>query len=101
MEDIELQIKDKRTGLRNLLDILNVKQKEVINLNHEIEKETAELKLLEKILKVNRAMEDLKNYPDDFKEGLKTWSRKRLQVLYIDMSDEEIDMLHERLHSRN
>ncbi len=99
MDDTELQIKNKRTELKNLLDQLSVKQKELTTINHKIEKVTSELKLLDKILKVDRAVNDLDNYPDDFIKGLKTWGRKRLNILYSDMTDEELDMLYERIRT--
>ena len=51
------------------------------------------------ILKIDRAVDELlNNYPKDFKNGLKAWSRTRLKVLYNDMNTEEIDMLYERIH---
>lgn len=98
-EDKGLEIIQKRMDLKNLTDQAAVKQKDLKHLNEKIEKEKGELKFLEMILKIDRAMEDLKNYPKDFVTGLKTWSRTRLKVLYSDMNDEEIDMLYERIHS--
>ena len=68
------------------------------HINERIEKETRELQLLEMILKVDRAADELNNYPKDLKNGLKTLSRKRLKTLYSDMNDEEIDTLYERIH---
>lgn len=98
MADRGLEIIQKRMDLKNLLDQAAAKQRDLNHLNERIEKETRELRLLEMILKVDRAMDDLDNYPKDFKDGLKTWSRERLKVLYNDMSNEEIDMLYERIH---
>lgn len=98
MADRGLEIIRKRMDLKNLVDQAVAKQKDLNYLNEKIEKETRELKLLEMILKVDQAVEELKNYPKDFHKGLKTWSRKRLKVLYSDMNDEEIDMLYERIH---
>jgi len=66
-------------------------------LNEEIEKEKRELGLQEKILKIDRAIDELQNYPRDFKKDIKTWPRSKLKSLYSDMDDEEIDMLFERL----
>lgn len=98
VEDKGLEIIRKRMDLGNLMDQAAAKQKDLKYLNERIEKEKGELRLLEMMLKVDRAMEDLNNYPGDFKEGLKTWSRERLKVLYSDMDKEEIDMLYERIH---
>lgn len=98
MADRGLEIIRKRTDLKNLMDQAAAKQKDLNHLNEKIEKETRELQFLEMMLKVDRAVDDLNNYPKDFKNGLKTWSRKRLKTLYSDMNDEEIDMLYERIH---
>lgn len=97
MEDKGLEIIQKRRNLKNLLDQATAKQKDLNHLNEMIEKDTRDLQLLEMMLKVDRAMDDLNNYPKEFIDGLKTWSRKRLNVLYSDMSGEEIDMLYERI----
>ena len=98
MADRGLEIIRKRMDLKNLLDQVVAKRNDLNRLNEMIEKETRELQLLEMILKVDRAVDELNNYPKDFKDGLKTWSRERLKVLYNDMSNEEIDMLYERIH---
>ena len=98
MVDRGLEIIRKRMDLKNLLDQVVAKRNDLNRLNEMIEKETRELQLLEMILKVDRAVDELNNYPKDFKDGLKTWSRERLKVLYNDMSNEEIDMLYERIH---
>jgi len=64
-------------------------------LNERIEKERLELKDLETMLRIDRAMEDLGNYTKDFKDSL---SREKLTILFNDMSEEEINMLYDRLH---
>jgi len=97
MTDRGLEIIRKRMDLKNLLDQAAAKQKDLNHINERIEKETIELRLLEKILKVDRAIEELNNYPKDLKNGLGTWSRDKLKSLYSDMDDEEIDMLYERI----
>ena len=99
MTDRGLEIIRKRRDLHNLLDQSAAKQKDLKYLNEMIEKETKELQLLETALKVDRAMDELNNYPNDLKDGLKTWSRARLKILYSDMNDEEIEMLYERIHA--
>lgn len=101
MVDNGLEIIQKRMSLKNLIDQASAKQRDLKNLNDRIEKEKKELQLLEMILKVDRAVDDLSNYPNEFQEGLKKSSRNRLKILYNDMNDEEIDMLYERLRSHN
>lgn len=96
-EDRGNEIIKKRMNLLNLVDQANSKQRDLNHLNQEIEKEKRELRLVEKILKVDRAVEELENYPRDFKKGIKTWHRAKLKSLYSDMDDEEIDMLYEKI----
>lgn len=68
-------------------------------LNERIEKERKELQYLEMTLKVDRAMDDLNNYPKDFKDNIKAADRERLNVLYGDMNEQEINMLYYRLQN--
>lgn len=97
MTDTGLEIIQKRMDLKNLLDQAAATQRDLNHLNEKIEKETRELRFLEMLLRVDRVIDDLNRYPDDFKNGLKTCSRDRLKVLYKDMSNEEIDMIYERI----
>lgn len=99
MADRGVEIIRKRMDLHNLLDQAAAKQKDLNHLIERIEKETGELKRLEMILKVDRAMEELNNYPKDFKDGVKIWPRDRLKSLYSDMDNDEIDMLYERIRA--
>jgi hypothetical protein len=85
--------------LKNLIDQAATKQMDLKHLNDRIEKEKKDLQYLEMTLKVDQAMNDLDNYPEDFKNSLKTSSRERLKVLYNDMSDEEINVLYDRTHN--
>lgn len=100
MTDRGIEIIQKRMDLCNLLDQAVAKQKDLKFLNEEIEKKTKELQLLETALKVDRAAEELNKYLKDDKghNDPKTWSRSRLKRTYHDMSNEEIDLLYDRIH---
>lgn len=97
MTDTANEIIRKRMDLKNSIDQAAAKQRDLNYLNEKIEKETRELRLLEMILKVDRAVEDLNNYPDDFRKSMKTCSIEKLKILYKDLNNEEISMLHERI----
>lgn len=99
MPDRGTEIINKRMDLKNLQDQAIAKQRDLKYLNERIEKERKELQYLEMKLKVDRAIDDLVNYPPDFKDNLKTSSIEKLKVLYYDMSDQEINMLFDRIHS--
>lgn len=47
------------------MDQAAAKQKDLNHLNEKIEKETRELQFIEMMLKVDRAVDDLNNYPKD------------------------------------
>lgn len=93
-----INIIEERIRLHNLQDQAAAKQKDLNYLNEQIEKEIRELRSLEMILKVDRAIEELNSFTKVFKDEPKLWNKEKLKGLHKDMCDEEIDMLYERLH---